>query len=56
MKHRVEKLDKTNVEDLIIAINKVWDDVNTEVLESLIGSMEKRIQECIKVNGDHIDY
>ena len=56
MKREVEKLDPTKINDVIHAVEKVWENVTIEVRESLINSMEKRVRLCIEAGGDKIDY
>lgn len=56
IKTRVEKIDPENVSCLKSAINEVWNEISRETRESLIGSMEKRLQECIRLNGETLNY
>ena len=56
MKDEVEKMDPTKVDDLITAINNVWNGITQEVRESLIGSMKDRIDQCITQRGNKTDY
>lgn len=56
IKRRLEKLDPTKIEDMKYGIEKIWEDIDEEILESLIGSMKKRLELCIAAEGEKIKY
>ena len=56
IKGRLEKLDPTRTEDMKYGIEKIWEDIDEELLESLIGSMKKRLELCIAAEDEKISY
>jgi len=56
IKGRLEKLDPSRMEDMKYGIEKIWEDIDQELLESLIGSMKKRMELCIAAEGEKINY
>ena len=42
--------------DLMQTIKSAWDEIDQEVIENCIDSMSGRINNCISINGDKINY
>lgn len=53
LKRRVELRNPKNEQELRGAIEKEWQNVNTE---NLVESMKRRLKECIDANGGHTSY
>ncbi len=47
MKCRLEKMDPRKSDNWIHQIEEIWDSINSEILESLIQSMPRRLEQCI---------
>jgi transposase len=56
MKCRLEKMDPRKSDNWIHQIEEIWDSINSEILESLIQSMPRRLEQCIIKNGEKINY
>ena len=56
MKHKIEKMNPDNINDMIKGINNVWNGISVELRESLVESMPTRIKLCLKAKGDKIPY
>ena len=42
--------------DLMEAVKSAWDEIDQKVIENIIESMPGRINDCIFINGDKINY
>ena len=56
IKHEIEKQGAKTLTEIKEVIESVWEAVTAKVRESLINSMSKRIELCIKAKGEKIKY
>ncbi|RWR99611.1 hypothetical protein B4U79_01338 [Dinothrombium tinctorium] len=54
IKRRIEAKNPSNVNDLKAEIEKIWEEMSTSTIKSLIDSMPARLQKCIELNGETI--
>ncbi|RWS02908.1 hypothetical protein B4U79_02750, partial [Dinothrombium tinctorium] len=50
----IEAKNPSNVNDLKAEIEKIWEEMSTSTIKSLIDSMPARLQKCIELNGETI--
>jgi hypothetical protein len=55
MKEKVEKTRPTNLKDLEEIINRIWEEFSLTIIKSLVSNMNRRIQKCIELKGEHIE-
>ena len=56
MKDELERETERSIDDSMSKIEEIWERIVPRNLESLIGSMNRRLQKCIDANGAKIDY
>ena len=56
MARKIKSKDIMTQSDLIEAVKSVKDEIDQEVIENCIKSMSGRINDCISINRDKVDY
>lgn len=56
MKKRLDHIMSSNLNDWKLKVMETWENLGHETLTKLIDSMTWRLKECIRLNGDTVDY
>jgi len=46
----------TNISELKVALQSIWNDLLQDPIDRAIPSFTKRLRACIKANGGHFEY
>ena len=53
MKKKLEGVKFNSVDELIDAIQSIFDEIKPEVLKAVFIELEERLKKCIAANGDY---
>jgi len=58
MLHRYEQLSPRprDIEQLKVALQRIWDDLPLEEIQAAVFSVRKRLSACIKAEGGHFEH
>ena len=56
VKRNVEKRKPKNLGDLEEFMDEEWDLISDDIINNLVGSMKKRCEEIIRLNGERIGF